>query len=163
METGALMDAVEQALRARFPGENVYRDRLPKDFQRPSFALELEKTETAAVNIGLVRKTAAVLVTCFTEVDAYGDSSREELDRRGEAVLDLLAGRVWQVGDRCPAVRVGKGLGGPDLVEARAEFSWVDVRPGYRDPDAPEAEGGAPVLEDFALHVDVSAAAERKE
>ena len=162
MEISALMDAVEQALQDRFPEENVYRDRLPKDFQRPSFVLKLGKAKTEAANINLVRKTAIVLVTCFAAMDEYGESSQEELAQREEAVLDLFAGRVWQVGDRCPAVRVGKGQGDPDLAEVRAEFSWLDVRPGYRDPEAPGA-GQAPLMEDFALDVDVSAAAERKE
>lgn len=47
--------------------------------KRPSFALELQKTEMADLNLFLVRKTTTVLITGFVDVDYYHDSSREEL------------------------------------------------------------------------------------
>ena len=70
LTTNTLMNAVEAALKRLYPGEPVYYDELPKDFRRPSFTLECQKAEQSDVNIGLVRRSVTLLVTCYVEADA---------------------------------------------------------------------------------------------
>lgn len=163
MENNDIMNAVKTAIENTYPGEPVYLDRLPKDFQRPSFALELQTETLTDVNIGLVRHSVTVLVTCFVSVDAYSDSSREALNSRQSGILAIFGRGVLQVGDRTPSVAAAKGTGTPDFAEVTAVFSWTDTRPGYVDEDtAPESESGVPLMEHYTLRVGATPPANRK-
>lgn len=146
MESSTVMSRVKAMLEETFR-EPVYVDRIPKDFQRPSFAVELQKTEYQDMNLMLVRKTATILITCFVEVDAYYDSSREELNRRQDTVMGLFARGFLDVGDRHPAAMAARGQGNPDFSEVTLTVTWSDDRPGYTAP-----EETAPLME----HAEVS-------
>lgn len=153
MDCNDIMRAMEARLKEKYPEDKVYWDRLPKEFSRPSFTLELQKNETADANLFLVRRTAVVLVTIWVEVNAFYDSSREELNDRQDQVLALFS-KPLKVGDRTLLPMVQKGEGTPELSEAAVTFQWMDDRPGFVDEDtAPESESGVPLMEDFALQV----------
>lgn len=145
-----LMDAVENTVKTQYPGEPVYVDALPKDFKRPSFALECQKNETAALNPFLVQRTVTVLLTCFVEVNAYGDSSREALNSRMDTLCAHFAQGYLQAGDRAIHLQADRGTGAPDFAEVTLTFTWVDGRPEYQDPNAPDS--GIPRMEDFAVN-----------
>lgn len=155
MKLNELMAAVEAELGARYPGEPVYWDMMPKEFKRPSFTLECQKEEETDVNIGLIRRTVTLLVTCYVAVDAYGDSSREALNERQEGVQAIFGRGYIPVGGRSLGVQANRGAGSPEVAEVTAVFSWVEARPGYQDPEKPATPetGGAPVMEQFKLNV----------
>lgn len=149
-ELNGLMSAVEAAVSAKYPGEPVYTDELPKDFKRPSFALECQKNETADVNPFLVQRTVTVLLTCFVEVNAYGDSSREALNRRMDTLCAHFGQGYLQVEDRALRVQTDRGVGAPDFAEVTLTFTWVDGQPAYQNPNAPGS--GIPKMEHFAVN-----------
>ena len=151
MTTQALMDAVKTRVQGRWPGEEVYTNYLPKDFKRPSFALELQKDERTDINIALVRRTVTLLLTGFVAVDAHYDSSREHLNQRMEAVCGLFAQGYLPVEDRAVSVQVNRGTGAPDLIEVTLVFSWMDGRPVYTEPGHPP--GDVPLMEHYALNI----------
>lgn len=139
MNSSDVLRLVKETLEQTFQ-EPVYVDQLPKDFARPSFAVELAKTECADLNFFLVRKTATVLITGFVAVDAYHDSSRDALNLRQDQLMHLFAGGRLRVGGIYPAVTANKGTGNPDFLEVQLEFSWNDERPGSPEPEAPTME-----------------------
>ncbi|MBE5056227.1 hypothetical protein INF37_09480 [Pseudoflavonifractor sp. DSM 107456] len=153
------MARVKEIISAAFPGEPIFVDRLPKDFQRPSFALELQKEAFADLNIALVQKTVTVLVTGFVAVNAYYDSSREELNRRQDRLMELFAGPSIRVDDRHPTVTANKGTGAPDFCEVQVTFSWSDTRPGYHDPDdmTDPVSASVPKIENYEGNINSSA------
>lgn len=151
MTTQALMDAVKARVQGHWPGEEVYTNYLPKDFKRPSFALELQKEETADVNIALVRRTVTLLLTGYVETDAYGDSAREILNQRMEAACGLFVRGYLPVGDRAIQVRTNRGTGAPDFIEVTLSFSWVDGRPACAGPDVPPSD--VPLMEHYELNI----------
>lgn len=146
-----LMDAVKARVQERWPEEEVYTNYLPKDFKRPSFALELQKEETADVNIALVQRTVTLLLTGYVETDAYGDSAREVLNQRMETACGLFAQGCLPVGDRAIHVRTNRGTGAPDFMEMTLIFSWMDGRPAYTDPDVPPSD--VPLMEHYELNI----------
>ena len=131
LTTNTLMNAVEAALKRLYPGEPVYYDELPKDFRRPSFTLECQKAEQSDVNIGLVRRSVTLLVTCYVE----------------DTVMGLFAQGFFKVEDRALTVQANRGLGNPDFAEVSAVFQWMDARPGCQDPEAADT----PKMEHFAI------------
>ena len=146
MNNSDVMQAVEARLKGAFP-DPVYVDRLPKDFARPSFAVELQKAESVDLNLSLVQRTATVLVTGFVPVDPYYDSSREALNSRQDTVMDLFACGRLPVGDRYPTVTADKGKGSPDFFEVQVTISWIDSRPEVWGPPAQ-----APMMERYELN-----------
>lgn len=146
MDLTSLMDAVADRVKTCWPGEKVYIDYLPKDFERPSFALELQKEEWNDANLVLVRRTVTILLTGFVATDAYGDSSREALNERMEAACGLFARGYLQVGDRAIQVQTIRGMGSPDLMEVTLVFTWMDGRPT-------DSSSGAPLMENYELNI----------
>lgn len=145
-----LMDAVAAEVTAQYPGEPIFTDQLPKDFKRPSFALECQKNETAGLNPFLVQRTVALLLTCFVELNAYHDSSREALNGRMDALCAHFAQGYLRVGDRAVRLQTDRGTSAPDFAGVTLLFSWVDGRSGYQDPNAPDS--GIPKMRDFAVN-----------
>lgn len=151
MTTQALMDAVKARVQGHWRGEEVYTNYLPKDFNRPSFALELQKEETADVNIALVRRTVTLLLTGYVETDDYGDSAREALNQRMEDACGLFAQGYFPVEDRAIQVQTNRGTGAPDFIEVILIFSWMDGRPAFTDPDIPPSD--VPLMEHYELNI----------
>lgn len=147
------MKSMETRLREAFQGTEVYVDRLPKDFQRPSFTLELKENDLSDVNQFLVKRTAVVLITIFEEVDAFYDSSREKLNARQNQILALFS-KPLQAAGRTLLPSAQKGEGTPDCNEAAVRFEWVDGRPGFVDEDtAAESESGVPLMRNYTMSV----------
>ena len=151
MTTQALMDAVKARVQEHWPGEEVYTNYLPKDFKRPSFALELQKEETADVNIALVRRTVTLLLTGYVETDDYGDSAREVLNQRMEDACGLFAQGYFPVEDRAIQVQTNRGTGAPNFIEVTLIFSWLDGRPSHTDPDVPPSD--VSLMEHYQLNI----------
>lgn len=146
MNIQTLMDAVKERVERRWPGEPVYTNYLPNGFQRPSFALELQKDEWSELNFALIRRTVTLQLTGFVETDPYGDSAREELNRRMEAACALFAGGWIPVEDRSVWVRTVRGSGTPDVFEASLIFSWADARPA-------QPAGEVPLMGEYELNM----------
>ena len=149
VENADVMKAVEGALNRLYPGEPVYCDYLPKDFKRPCFTVECQKAEGTDANAVLVQKRTELLVTCFGKADAYGDSSRVELTRRQCRVMGLFGRGSFPVLDRHLAVQASRGEQTPALAAVAVLFSWMDGRPEYTDPEAPDS--GIPRMEEFEI------------
>ena len=137
MTAQTVMDTVKASVQESWPGEKVYTNYLPKDFKRPSFALELQKDEWTDANIVLVKRTVTLLLTGFVEKDAYGDSAREILNQRMEIACGLFSQGWLSVDDRAVSVRMVRGTGAPDFFEVTLMFTWMDARPNATDDQVP--------------------------
>lgn len=153
MDGNDIMQAMKTRLKEKYPKDEVYVDRLPKDFTRPSFTLELQKNDMVNANLFLVKRTAAILVTCYETVNAFYDSSRDSLNCRQDQVMVMFS-KPLPVGDRTLLPTAQKGEGTPSYNEVTVTFEWLDSRPDFVDEDtAPEKESGVPLMEDFGLRV----------
>lgn len=146
MTAQTVMDTVKASVQESWPGEKVYTNYLPKDFKRPSFALELQKDEWTDSNIVLVKRTVTLLLTGFVEKDAYGDSAREILNQRMEIACGLFSQGWLSVDDRAVSVRMVRGTGAPDFFEVTLMFTWMDARPNATDDQVP-------LMRDYELEI----------
>ena len=146
MTAQTVMDTVKASVQESWPGEKVYTNYLPKDFKRPSFALELQKDEWTDANSVLVKRTVTLLLTGFVEKDAYGDSAREILNQRMEIACGLFSQGWLSVDDRAVSVRMVRGTGAPDFFEVTLMFTWMDARPNATDDQVP-------LMRDYELEI----------
>lgn len=101
--TAAIATQVEKA----FPGEKVYTDLAPRDFERPSNMVELAGVSMDPLSYGPsgVDFLFKYKITTFSEVDEVHASHLPVLDLRAMLVLGAFAAGYVRVKDRAPKVR----------------------------------------------------------
>lgn len=101
--TAAIATQVEKA----FPGEKVYTDLAPRDFERPSNMVELAGVSMDPLSYGPsgVDFLFKYKITTFSEVDKVHASHLPVLDLRAMLVLGAFAAGYVRVKDRAPKVR----------------------------------------------------------
>ena len=126
----AITEAVKGLVEERYPGNTVYLERVPVDFARPSFLVELGPVEMLDAACGCLEVKATVVVTAFVEADDYYNSHVPDLMTRMGAVQELFAVDGLQVEDRFLHVTANKGNCQFDYAETSITFQYQDDRPG---------------------------------
>lgn len=121
-----------------FPKYAVYINNCPKDFERPSFLLELVRMSQRDVSRNTFEKTVYFTITCFTTIDERYHSDAEDIIELQENVLQLFAQGYVKVGDR--AIKVQGSTGGIDTDRA-----YIDLQLEYFDNRTDE-EDNTPLI-----------------
>lgn len=124
----SIHDAVEAAVGERFPGLKPYRNLVRKNFERPSFLLEVGKQTMEGATRRTVDRTAQVKVTFFEPVDDYHDSQIDGLSDRLTVALELFSDGAIQVDDRYLDISNAAGEVFYDYAELTFTLSWQDDR-----------------------------------
>lgn len=145
-------DAIEELLNGAFPGETVYREMAPENFERPSNEVACEGfSGNTQISADAIDTEVKMTVRTFVEVDAYHNSQLSALYRRAMTILGLFAGGYIKVSDpdtgekRAPKVTAAAAPPtGKDFAEvhlsfrlqlARAEFAPAETLPVMEDLD----------------------------
>ncbi len=122
-----ILDAIAALVEKAFPGEPVYRDFTPADFQRPSNLVELSGgTFFPNLTCGAVELRPQVTLTTFTKTDPYHQQDTSELTRRQMLLMGLFLPGYVKVKDRAPHVLdEGKLANGLDFAAVTVTFSYV--------------------------------------
>lgn len=99
--------AIAERLKETFPGETVYTDLTPRDFQRPSNMAELAGVSLDPLSYGSggVDLLYKYKITTFSTVDEVHASHLPVLDLRAMLVLGAFGAGFIRVKDRAPKVR----------------------------------------------------------
>lgn len=99
------MAAIRKSLEEQFPGEPVYENKTPKNFQRPSNLVELMGIRLDEFKPGAVTLLFTYKITDFVSVDSYYNSDMALLDFRTMTIVGWVFGAGnLKVGDRYPTV-----------------------------------------------------------
>ena len=122
-----ILDAIAALVEKAFPGEPVYRDFTPADFQRPSNLVELSGgTFFPNLTCGAVELRPQVTLTTFTKTDPSHQQDTSELTRRQMLLMGLFLPGYVKVKDRAPHVLdEGKLANGLDFAAVTVTFSYV--------------------------------------
>jgi len=133
----AIALAINSLLTNAFPADTVHVNLLPKDFERPSFLIELVDIERTQVNRSTIAVAAVFSVTCYIEVDGHYNADVDELAERQRKVMDLFLDGFLAVDDRCLEVQAAQG--GVDFTESYIDlsFDYFDDRPVPGDAQPP--------------------------
>lgn len=100
-----IWDAIVSQVEKAFPGEPVYRDYQPADFERPCNLVELSGGKFYPnFGCGSVELRPKFTLTTFTKTDPYHRQESPELTRRQMTLLGLFLPGYIRVGDRAPHV-----------------------------------------------------------
>lgn len=126
MKPSDIQAALVERLKEAFPGEAVYTDLTPRDFERPSNLVELAGMELDALGTGLsaVQLRWRWRLTTFCQVDQVHDSHLPELDLRAMLVMSLFGAGYVRVKDRALKVTACTAdTGSYDAAEVTAVLS----------------------------------------
>lgn len=98
---------IEEKMKETFPGEPVYTDLVPRDFQRPCNMVELTGVGLDPLMYGLsgVDMLYQYQITTLSTVDEVHASHLPVLDLRAMLVLGAFGSGYIRVKDRAPKVR----------------------------------------------------------
>lgn len=122
-----IADAAAALVEKAFPGEPVYRDYTPTDFQRPSNLVEIAGGKFYPnFSCGIVEVRPKLTLTTFAQVDPYHQQDDRELTRRQMLLLGLFLPGYLRVQDRAPHVldegEMGNGL---DFASVTVSLSYT--------------------------------------
>lgn len=128
-----ILDAINLLLVKKWPEWDVNRGFLPKDFQRPSFYIELVKESRRPGNATLLHVIGYYTVVVFVPMDDYGVMKADELLQLQSDVMELFAGEKLKVGGR--SLNVTASAGGMNEGEAYVDIQVDYYRPRSAAPD----------------------------
>lgn len=125
--------ALRETLEAAFPGEPVYEDVTPRDFERPSNLLELTGIALdPGYGCGAAELRFAYLITTFSQVDEVHDSHLPLLDLRAMTALAAFGAGYVKTGDRALKVETLKAdTSNYDSAAVTLELSLAVDRGGF--------------------------------
>lgn len=123
-----ILNGVETLTAEAFPQLKGYRNLVHKNFERPSFLVEVGRQTMEDAARRTVERTAQVKLTFFETVDDYHDSQIEVLSDRLTAALALYSGGAIRVGDRYLDLSGTAGEVFNDYAELTFTLSWQDDR-----------------------------------
>lgn len=99
--------AIAERLKEAFPGEKVYTDLVPRDFQRPCSMVELAGLGLDPLSYGQsgVDLLCTYKITTFSQVDEVHASHLPVLDLRAMRILGAFGNGFLRVRGRAPKVR----------------------------------------------------------
>lgn len=137
-----ILDRLEELVRENFPGETVYRDLTPEDFERPSNLIVLDSCK-GQINFGtkVVELWPVVTLTTFVLVDEYYHSHLAALHLRQMTLTGLFLPGYIKVGDRAPHVDEVSLDGGFDYDTVTATLRYTLSRSDFESmPQLPKME-----------------------
>lgn len=121
-----IAEAIATLVEKAFPGELLYREYTPVDFQRPSNLVEISGGKFYPnFGCGSVELRPRVTLTTFTKTDPYHRQESPELTRRQMTLLGLFLPGYIRVGDRAPHV-LDEGV-----MENGLDFAAITVTLSY--------------------------------
>ena len=128
-----ITQAVQELVAERYPETPIYMNRVPVEFDRPSFLVELGPVEMLDADCACLELKVTVVVTAFVEADDYHNSHVPDLMQRMAVVQELFAVEGLRVEDWVLHVIANKGNCQFDYAEASVTFQYQDDRPVGED------------------------------
>ena len=129
-----IADRLAELVAVEFPGEEIYRELVEKNFSRPSTLIVQNRCVgdiEVASNIVELRPTFTL--TTFVKVDPYHHSHLQDLHLRQMRLVSLLLGGFIEVKDRCPKVYSLHMDGGYDFDTVTVTFCYTLDRDDFLD------------------------------
>lgn len=121
-----IFDQLKKLVGEEFPGETIYEELVPKNFDRPSTLIVLEScTGDVAFGCNAVEIQATFSLTTYVPVDEYYHSHLAALHLRQMRILKLLLPGFIKVGERAPKVQ------GKIELDGGFDFDTIKVTYGY--------------------------------
>lgn len=145
----SVLTALEREIRAIWKDTVVYQNVMPKNFERPSFYVEMVEfsMRQEAGSPASVSRLGKFRIVAFEAIDEYHNSQVSDLDTKLDRLAGIFAVGYLAVEDRALHSGVEKGqILSTDAAELVVSFSWLEDLADYAEIPA------APPIEHVAIH-----------
>ncbi|MEA5085100.1 MAG: hypothetical protein VB018_13280 [Lachnospiraceae bacterium] len=139
LRTMDILNAINRELVKKFPDRTVYIDRIPKNFERPSFLLEFVTTSLNGKNKNTVEVTEYYTITCYEETDRCYNSDTVKLIETQSDVLGIFRVGKLEVLDRCINIKASSSGRDEDIFYIDLQVEYFDER-GLEEDESEIAE-----------------------
>lgn len=143
-----LIDGICAMMREIFPKMTAYIEECPKDFERPSYYLELKKWDCKPAARWLIECDVEFLLQCAAEHDEHDRPDKRQLTDMQARIMSKLSTGKLPVKDR--QLNIGQTVkeAGPNVLSMTLALHYMDDtdedRPEYQKMSSVETkiEGG---------------------
>lgn len=129
IKTTDLYNSINRVIVELYPSVIVYTpERIPKDFNRPSFLIEHIKNSRVDINRTTVQKTDYFTITAYENVDKYNRADVLKLINIQDTLLNEFGVGYVTVDDRAIKVKSSSGGTDTDAVYIDLQFEYFDDR-----------------------------------
>lgn len=133
-----IVTAVNRLIVEEWPERPVYRDYMQKDFERPSFFLEVKKSSIEPLNAHLLHENHVIAAAIFESVDESGAADNTCLLETRERLQRLFSSGKLKVGDR----HLNISVSAPTL---DIDSALIDLTVDYYRPRGGDQDGKPPI------------------
>lgn len=135
-----IRDEINKLLVKKYPNLTVYINKVPKDFERPSFLIEYVTSNQDSINKNTLKEQLFYTITYFSTVDEYYNT--DKLDLHSVLVKVLKIFRVGYIKIENRAINIKASSGGSNENEI-----YIDLQLEYFENRLEEIEGNEKVGE----------------
>lgn len=121
-------DEINKILVKRYPTLTVYIDKIPKDFERPSFLIEYVTSSQDSISKDTLKEQLFYTITYFSNVDEYYNVDKMDLHSVLVEVLKVFRIGYIRVEDRAVNIRASSGGSNENEIYIDLQLEYFDDR-----------------------------------
>ncbi|MBS6501883.1 MAG: hypothetical protein KH415_09660 [Clostridium sp.] len=129
-----IRDEINKLLVKKYPSLTVYINKVPKDFERPSFLIEYITSSQDQVNKNTLKEQLFYTITYFSTVDEYYNTDKLELHSVLVEVLKVFRVGYINIEDRAITIKASSGGSNENEI-------YIDLQLEYFENRIEEIEG----------------------
>ena len=123
-----IQDEINRLLVEKYPNFTVYINKIPQDFERPSFAIEFIRNSPEEVNKGIIKEIDYFTITYFAEVDDYYNTDKFNLQNVLVNIQKIFRKGYIKIEDRAIKVKTSNGGSNDDEIYLDLQFEHYESR-----------------------------------
>ena len=130
-----IQDEINKLLVKKYPNFTVYINKIPQDFERPSFAIEFIRNSLEEVNKGIIRETDYFTITYFAELDDYYNTDKFNLQNVLLNIQRVFRSGYIKIEDRAIKVKTSNGGSNDDEIYLDLQFEYYEDREEVKEQE----------------------------
>ena len=123
-----IQDEINRLLVEKYPNFTVYINKIPQDFERPSFAIEFIRNSPEEVNKGIIKEIDYFTITYFAELDDYYNTDKFNLQNVLLNIQRIFRSGYIKIEDRAIKVKTSSGGSNDDEIYLDLQFEYYESR-----------------------------------
>ena len=130
-----IQDEINRLLVEKYPNFTVYINKIPQDFERPSFAIEFIRNSPEEVNKGIIKEIDYFTITYFAEVDDYYNTDKFNLQNVLVNIQKIFRKGYIKIEDRAIKVKTSNGGSNDDEIYLDLQFEYYEDREEVKEQE----------------------------
>lgn len=123
-----IRDEINKLLVKKYPNLTVYINKVPKDFERPSFLIEYVASTQDTINKDTVKEKIFYTITYFSKVDEYYNTDKLDLHQILVEILKIFRIGYIKIEGRAITINASSGGSNEDEIYIDLQLEYFEDR-----------------------------------